>query len=140
MSNALIICPEPLVPKMNALSGCWGLGLNDALYFTGVNYVSPNGEFYSVRNLAYLGSLLSELEDPVAFRPDFDVDEEIDVTAANEAIALLEFVTVNYDADGAASLSIPIDQNRIYVLFSIDPTFAFSLIGLKEISPEGAHL
>jgi hypothetical protein len=48
MKQILVVCPKNLISEANEFARCVGLGENDGLTFTSLNYLDDSGNEYSV--------------------------------------------------------------------------------------------
>lgn len=117
-----VVCPEALCDQANHLAACVGISMEDMKTFNGCHYEDSQGNKYSV-----IQTLLKQVaEDKLGTaleRPDFDTLNEIDLTAASIAQALMTFELDDVQASITCSYDLSLGELA-------------SACGLSQIIPE----
>jgi len=82
--------PEPLVYASNQLAMCLAYGPADGETYRGLNWVDASGNLYAAASFEARVEWLTAAQTAL-HRPDWDVDEVIDMQAAAQAQAALVF-------------------------------------------------
>jgi hypothetical protein len=80
--------PEALVFDSNQFAMCLGYSLADGLTFSNLNWQDANGGLYGCASWEASDAWLGKAQEPLE-RPSWDVDEVIDMVAAERAQAAL---------------------------------------------------
>jgi hypothetical protein len=124
MPRITAAAPEALVSDSNNLAMCLGYSLADGLTFSNLNWQDANGGLYGCASWeaseAWLGKAQAPLE-----RPSWDVDEVIDMEAAERAQAALVVSTEALLASPAALTAIS----------GMDGLTAIAAMGLSVLEP-----
>ena len=84
--------PEPLVYASNQLAMCLAYGPADGETYRGLNWVDASGNLYAAASFEARVEWITAAQTAL-HRPDWDVDEVIDMDAAAQAQAALVFST-----------------------------------------------
>ena len=105
MPRITAAAPQAIVSDANNFAMCLGYSLADGLTFSNLNWQDANGGLYGCASWeaseAWLGKAQAPLE-----RPSWDVDEVIDMVAAERAQATLVLSTEAIPASPAALTAI----------------------------------
>ena len=85
-----IACPEALRDDANQIAMVLGYGPDDAETYGELNWQDADGNLYAVASLPVSDTFTTTAQSPLQ-RPAWDVDNIIDMTAANRAQAALVF-------------------------------------------------
>ncbi len=88
MPRITAAAPEALVSDANQFAMCLGYSLADGLTFSNLNWQDANGGLYGCASWEASGEWLGKAQEPLE-RPSWDVDEVIDMEAAERAQAAL---------------------------------------------------
>lgn len=88
MPRITAAAPEALVSDSNQLAMCLGYSLADGLTFSNLNWQDANGGLYGCASWEASEEWLGKAQEPLE-RPSWDVDEVIDMVAAERAQAAL---------------------------------------------------
>jgi hypothetical protein len=88
MPRITAAAPEALVFDSNQLAMCLGYSLADGLTFSNLNWQDANGGLYGCASWEASEAWLGKAQEPLE-RPSWDVDEVIDMVAAERAQAAL---------------------------------------------------
>jgi hypothetical protein len=129
MPRITAAAPEALVFDSNQFAMCLGYSLADGLTFSNLNWQDANGGLYACASWEASEEWLGKAQEPLE-RPSWDVDEVIDMVAAERAQAALVVSTEPLLASPAALTAIA----------SINGLAAVEAMGLAvlELNEEGA--
>jgi len=129
MPRITAAAPEALVFDSNQLAMCMGFSEADGLTFSNLNWQDANGGLYGCASWEASEEWLGKAQEPLE-RPSWDVDEVIDMVAAERAQAALVVSTEPLLASPAALTAIA----------SINGLAAVEAMGLAvlELNEEGA--
>ena len=85
-----IACPELMRDDSNQLAMTLGYGPSDAETYVSLNWQDAGGNLYAVASLPVSDAFVSKAQSTLS-RPAWDVDNIIDMAAANRAQAALVF-------------------------------------------------
>jgi hypothetical protein len=88
MTRITAAAPEALVSDSNQFAMCLGYSLADGLTFSNLNWQDANGGLYGCASWEASEEWLGKAQEPLE-RPSWDVDEVIDMVAAERAQAAL---------------------------------------------------
>jgi hypothetical protein len=88
MTRITAAAPEALVSDANNYAMCLGYSLADGLTFSNLNWQDANGGLYGCASWEASEEWLGKAQEPLV-RPSWDVDEVIDMVAAERAQAAL---------------------------------------------------
>jgi hypothetical protein len=88
MPRITAAAPEALVSDSNQFAMCMGYSLADGLTFSNLNWQDANGGLYGCASWEASEEWLGKAQEPLE-RPSWDVDEIIDMVAAERAQAVL---------------------------------------------------
>jgi hypothetical protein len=88
MTRITAAAPEDLVFDSNQFAMCLGYSLADGLTFSNLNWQDANGGLYGCASWEASEEWLEKAQEPLV-RPSWDVDEVIDMVAAERAQAAL---------------------------------------------------
>jgi len=98
-------CPEAMTSQANNLAMCLGQSAADGLTFSNVAWQDGSGNLYACASFIASEEWVQSAQSPLV-RPEWDVDEIIDMDAANAAQAAMIFWTPT-DDDPDAPLATP---------------------------------
>ena len=129
MPRITAAAPEALVSDSNQFAMCLGYSLADGLTFSNFNWQDANGGLYGCASWEASDAWLEKAQAPLE-RPSWDVDEVIDMVAAERAQAALVVSTEPLLASPAV----------ITAIASIDGLAAVEAMGLAvlELNEESA--
>lgn len=123
-----IACPAALIPQANHLAMCLGESLADGQTFRAPTWQDVAGGLYAAASWDAGAEWLVALQEPLV-RPEWDADEEIDLSAAGQA----QGATVVWGTD--METATPQAGNTVVpVIYGIDGYEALTLMGLTQIS------
>jgi hypothetical protein len=105
MPRITAAAPEALVSDSNQFAMCLGYSLADGLTFSNLNWQDANGGLYGCASWEASDAWLGKAQAPLE-RPSWDVDEVIDMVAAERAQAALVVSTEPLLASPAALTAI----------------------------------
>jgi hypothetical protein len=105
MPRITAAAPEALVFDSNQFAMCLGYSLADGLTFSNLNWQDANGGLYGCASWEASEEWLGKAQEPLE-RPSWDVDEVIDMVAAERAQAALVVSTEALLAPPAALTAI----------------------------------
>jgi hypothetical protein len=105
MPRITAAAPEALVSDSNQFAMCLGYSLADGLTFSNLNWQDANGGLYGCASWEASEEWLGKAQEPLE-RPSWDVDEVIDMVAAERAQAALVVSTEPLLASPAALTAI----------------------------------
>ena len=105
MPRITAAAPEALVFDSNQFAMCLGYSLADGLTFSNLNWQDANGGLYGCASWEASEEWLGKAQEPLE-RPSWDVDEVIDMVAAERAQAALVVSTEALLASPAAITAI----------------------------------
>ena len=97
--------PELLVSDANQYAMCLGFSEADGETYRGLNWVDASGNLYAAASFDALEEWVIFAQAPLQ-RPEWDVDEVIDMVAASQAQAALAFSTEALSASPTALTAI----------------------------------
>jgi len=126
MTRIAAAAPEALVYESNQLAMCLAYSVADNLTYTGLNWVDASGNLYAAASWEASDAWVESVSQPLV-RPAWDVDEVIDMDAAEAAQAALVF-----------SLEpVPAMPDQLTALSGPDAVAALGLMGLTpKTEPE----
>ncbi len=92
MTRITAAAPEALIYESNQLAMCLAFSVADGLTYTGLNWQDSGGNLYAAASWEASDAWVESVSQPLV-RPAWDVDEVIDMDAANRAQAALVFST-----------------------------------------------
>jgi len=125
MTRITAAAPEALVSDSNNLAMCLAFSVADGLTYTGLNWQDADGNLYAAASWEASDAWVENVSQPLV-RPAWDVDEVIDMDAANRAQAALVFST-------DPVLAIPA---ALTALSGPDAVAALGLMGLTPVPQE----
>jgi hypothetical protein len=125
MTRITAAAPEALVSDSNNLAMCLAFSVADGLTYTGLNWQDADGNLYAAASWEASDAWVAGVSQPLV-RPAWDVDEVIDMDAANRAQAALVFST-------DPVLAIP---TALTALSGPDAVAALGLMGLTPVPQE----
>ena len=105
MPRITAAAPEALVFDSNQFAMCLGYSLADGLTFSNINWQDADGVLYACASWEASDAWLEKAQAPLV-RPAWDVDEVIDMEAAERAQAALVVSTEAVAADQAVLTAI----------------------------------
>ena len=105
MPRITAAAPQALVSDSNNLAMCLGYSLADGLTFSNLNWQDAQGNLYGCASWEASEEWLGKAQEPLE-RPSWDVDEVIDMVAAERAQAALVVSTEPLLASPAALTAI----------------------------------
>jgi hypothetical protein len=105
MTRITAAAPEALVNDANNYAMCLGYSLADGLTFSNLNWQDANGGLYGCASWEASEEWLGKAQEPLE-RPSWDVDEVIDMVAAERAQAALVVSTDPIPASTTALIAI----------------------------------
>jgi hypothetical protein len=128
MPRITAAAPEALVFDSNQFAMCLGYSLADGLTFSNLNWQDANGGLYGCASWEASEAWLGKAQEPLE-RPSWDVDEVIDMVAAERAQAALVVST-------EALLASP---SNLTAISGLDALTALEAMGLSvvETNEEG---
>jgi len=105
MPRITAAAPQALVSDANNFAMCLGYSLADGLTFSNLNWQDANGGLYGCASWEASEEWLGKAQEPLV-RPAWDVDEVIDMVAAERAQAALVVSTEALLASPAALIAI----------------------------------
>jgi hypothetical protein len=126
MTRITAAAPEALVYECNQLAMCLAYSVADGLTYTGLNWQDSGGNLYAAASWEASDAWVESASQPLV-RPAWDVDEFIDMDAAEAAQAALVF-----------SLEpVPAMPDKLTALSGPDAVAALGLMGLTpKTEPE----
>jgi hypothetical protein len=105
MTRITAASPEPLNSDSNDLAMCLGFSVADGLTFSNLNWQDANGVLYACASWEASDAWLEKAQAPLV-RPAWDVDEIIDMEAAERAQAVMVISTDPIPASTTALIAI----------------------------------
>jgi len=124
MTRITAAAPEALVSDANNFAMCLGYSLADGLTFSNLNWQDAQGNLYGCASWEASEEWLGKAQEPLE-RPSWDVDEVIDMVAAERAQAALVVST-------EALLASPAALTAITGMQALD---AIEAMGLSVLEP-----
>jgi hypothetical protein len=125
MTRITAAAPEALVSDSNNLAMCLAFSVADGLTYTGLNWTDADGNLYAAASWEAREEWVQAASQPLQ-RPSWDVDEVIDMDAAERAQTALVF-----------SLGpVPAMPDQLTALGGPDAVAALALMGLTPFSVE----
>jgi hypothetical protein len=124
MTRITAAAPEALVFDSNQFAMCLGYSLADGLTFSNLNWQDANGGLYGCASWEASEEWLGKAQEPLE-RPSWDVDEVIDMVAAERAQAALVVST-------EALLASPAALTAITGMQALDAIAAMGLVVKSE--------
>ena len=126
MTRITAAAPEALIYESNQLAMCLAYSVADNLTYTGLNWQDADGNLYAAASWEASDAWVESASQPLV-RPAWDVDEVIDMPAAEAAQAALVFST-------EPVLAVP---DKLTALSGPDAVAALGLMGLTpKTEPE----
>ena len=126
MTTITFASPEPLNSDSNNLMMCLGTSAADGLTFVNLNWQDANGVLYVCSSWEASDAWLEALQAPLV-RPEWDVDNYIDMEAAERAQAALVVSTE----------AIPASPSNLTAISGMDALAAIEAMGLTtKTEPE----
>ena len=117
--------PEALIYECNQLAMCLAYSVADGLTYTGLNWQDADGNLYAAASWEASDAWVEGASQPLV-RPAWDVDEVIDMDAAEAAQAALVFST-------EPVLAMP---DKLTALSGPDAVATLGLMGLTPVPQE----
>jgi len=92
MTRITAAAPEAIIYECNQLAMCLAFSVADGLTYTGLNWQDADGNLYAAASWEASDAWVEGASQPLV-RPAWDVDEVIDMDAAEAAQAALVFST-----------------------------------------------
>lgn len=127
MRRITIACPAAHTDDANSLAMVLGYGPADGLTYSNVGYQDAGGNLYACASLPVGDSFVSTATSPLV-RPEWDVDEIIDMAAANRAQALVTIWGLGEDEGDPA-----VTPDHILAMFNPDPLSILARAGVERI-------
>jgi hypothetical protein len=127
-------CPEAMMYEANNLAMCLGQSAADGQTFVNIAWQDDDGSLYSCASFEASEAWVESAQSPLV-RPEWDVDEIIDMDAANAAQAAMIFWTPTED-EPVAPLAT---TDHLTAITGNDPQASLVAMGLKakeETPPE----
>ena len=125
MTRITAACPEALVSDANQLAMCLAYSIADGLTYNGLNWVDPDGNLYAAASFEARPEWITFAQAPLV-RPAWDVDEIIDMMAAERAQAALVYAV-------EPVLAVP---GALTAIGGMDGVGALAAMGLTAVPPE----
>jgi hypothetical protein len=122
MTRITAAAPEALLYECNQLAMCLAYSVADNLTYTGLNWQDSSGNLYAAASWEASDAWVESASQPLV-RPAWDVDEFIDMDAAEAAQAVLVFST-------EPVLAVP---DKLTALSGPDAVAALGLMGLTPV-------
>ena len=122
MTRITAAAPEALIYSSNQLAMVLAFSLADGLTYTGLNWQDADGNLYAAASWEASDAWVESVSQPLV-RPAWDVDEVIDMDAAEAAQAALVFST-------EPVLAMP---DKLTALSGPDAVAALGLMGLVPV-------
>lgn len=122
MTRITAAAPEALIYSSNQLAMVLAFSVADGLTYTGLNWQDADGNLYAAASWEASDAWIERLSQPLV-RPAWDVDEVIDMDAAEAAQAALEFSL-------EPVLAVP---DKLTALSGPDAVAALGLMGLTPV-------
>ena len=122
MTRITAAAPEALIYSSNQLAMCLAFSVADGLTYTGLNWQDSSGNLYAAASWEASDAWVESVSQPLV-RPAWDVDEVIDMDAAEAAQAALVFST-------DPVLAVP---DKLTALSGPDAVAALGLMGLTPV-------
>ena len=125
MTRITAAAPEALIYSSNQLAMVLAYSVADNLTYTGLNWQDSSGNLYAAASWEASDAWVESASQPLV-RPAWDVDEVIDMPAAEAAQAALVFST-------EPVLAVP---DKLTALSGPDAVAALGLMGLTPVPQE----
>ena len=125
MTRITAACPEALVSDANQYAMCLGQSEADGQTYRGLNWQDPDGNLYAAASFEARPEWITFAQAPLV-RPAWDVDEVIDMVAAERAQAALIYSTV----------AIPATTTALTAIGGMDGVPALLAMGLTGYQPD----
>jgi hypothetical protein len=125
MTRITAAAPEALIYESNQLAMCLAFSVADGLTYTGLNWQDSEGNLYAAASWEASDAWVENVSHPLV-RPAWDVDEVIDMDAAESAQAALVFST-------EPVLAVP---DKLTALSGPDAVAALGLMGLTAVESQ----
>lgn len=122
MTRITAAAPEALIYECNQLAMCLAYSVADNLTYTGLNWSDGDGNLYAAASWEASDAWVEAASQPLV-RPAWDVDEVIDMPAAEAAQAVLVFSTD----------PVPAIPTNLTALSWPDAVAALGLMGLTPV-------
>jgi hypothetical protein len=123
MTRITAAAPEALIYECNQLAMCLAYSVADNLTYTGLNWSDGDGNLYAAASWEASDAWVEAASQPLV-RPAWDVDEVIDMPAAEAAQAVLVFSTE----------PVPATPTNLTALSWPDAVAALGLMGLEPVN------
>lgn len=114
--------PEAMIPACNQLAMCLGQSEADGQTYRGLNWQDPGGNLYAAASFEARDEWITFAQAPLV-RPAWDVDEVIDMVAAERAQAALVYAV-------EPVLAVP---GALTAIGGMDGVFAVGAMGLTAV-------
>jgi hypothetical protein len=125
MTRITAAAPEALIYSSNQLAMVLAFSVADGLTYTGLNWQDSGGNLYAAASWEASDAWVESASQPLV-RPAWDVDEVIDMPAAEAAQAVLMFSTD----------PVPATPTNLTALSGPDAVAALGLMGLTPVPQE----
>ena len=125
MSRITAAAPEALVSDANQYAMCLGQSEADGQTYRGLNWQDPDGNLYAAASFEARDEWVDFAQAPLV-RPAWDVDEIIDMVAAERAQAALVYAV-------EPVLAVP---GALTAIGGMDGVEALAAMGLTAVPPE----
>ena len=123
MTRITAVAPEAMISDANQYAMCLGQSEADGQTYNGLNWQDANGNLYAAASFEARDEWITFAQAPLV-RPAWDVNEIIDMVAAERAQAALVFSTEATSASPAA----------ITAIGGMDGVAALAAMGLTAVS------
>jgi len=120
------ICPESLIEQANHLAACLGIDKDDVKTFAHANWQDAQGNKYAHIHAAIKQGFIDGLQQPLQ-RPEWDINETVDVEAAQALLA--DSVFYNPEEHVLADL---LPSTKLIYMLNVDPTAIQAQTGLYQ--------
>ena len=125
MTRITAACPEALVSDANQYAMCLGQSEADGQTYRGLNWTDADGNLYAAASFEARDEWITFAQAPLV-RPAWDVDEIIDMVAAERAQAALVYAV-------EPVLAVP---GALTAIGGMDGVGALAAMGLTAVPPE----
>lgn len=125
-------CPEALISDANQLAGVIGECMEDVNTYGAARYEDTEGRLFSVASFQATEGLFEKVGGPLQ-RPEYDTEDEIDLTAAGRAQARLVLIYPPTEEEPDAPEFGP---DNLVVFIDYSPSEALQIAGLNLIATE----
>ena len=127
MSRITAAAPEALVSDANQYAMCLGQSEADGQTYRGLNWTDADGNLYAAASFEARDEWITFAQAPLV-RPAWDVDEVIDMVAAERAQAALVYAV-------EPVLAVPV---ALTAIGGMDGVGAVAAMGLAAVQPDAA--